>query len=341
MIKYFQNIVEAEFMKRGSVPKDEYPEITFATEHFYAFERQVHGRYVVSTSSEYHSHDFPQFYYCTVGSFNHITRTEITNIGAGELVIVPPGEIHTFKCDTDSEIININLGFELLATNLGELSEPLIAHTFLSNFSSELMFDVPRVVSLGRNSAAKGKMLLRPLAEMNYKKPSEDWQTALKGLNEFFALPEFALTTERSARVRKVRDAKLIPIIRTVMYMNKNFSRKIHCEDLLKISQMCHTDFYTLIKKTVGEKYSIYLQKIRVLRAHRALGFTDYSFSYIADLCGFGNTTYFGKCYKKYRGYTPKEERAVLEQLRKEYTGIRISHEFFEPETTKDSQENA
>ncbi|MBQ6698220.1 MAG: helix-turn-helix transcriptional regulator [Oscillospiraceae bacterium] len=179
---------------------------------------------------------------------------------------------------------------------------------------------------------------MRPRADLKYVKPSKSWQAAMKGINEFFSLPELVLDDEKRARVSKVRDEKLIPIIRTVVYMNKNFSKKIHCEDLLKISQMCRTDFYTLIKKTVGEKYSIYLQKIRVFRAHRALGFTDYSFSYIADMCGFGSVTYFGKCYKKYRGYTPKEERAALNELRERYSGIRISHEFFEPEEMKNSQ---
>jgi len=329
---------EVELLKRGSVSKEEYPGITFVAEHFYGYERQIQVRYVVGSSGEYHTHDHPQFYYCVSGSFSHITREKVTKIGAGELVIVPPGELHTFDFDRNGEIINVNLGFGLLDTNPGELSDNLIAHTFLINFTTELKFSLPCVVSLSEDSAQKAKALLRPLADLKYARPSESWRAAIKGINAFFALPEFSFTEEKHTRVRKVRDEKLVPIMRTVVYMNKNFSKKIHCEDLLKISQMCRTDFYTLIKKTVGEKYSIYLQKIRVLRAHRALGFTDYSFSYIADMCGFGSVTYFGKCYKKYRGYTPKEERAALDELRERYSGIRISHEFFEPEEIENSQ---
>ena len=97
-------------------------------------------------------------------------------------------------------------------------------------------------------------------------------------LNKIFALPEFEFDTNHERAVKTVVYDKLIPALRAVEYMNDKFSDKIHCEDLLRVSGFCRTDFYKMIKKTVGETYSIYLQKVRVKRAHRALGFSEYSF---------------------------------------------------------------
>ena len=313
-------------MARGSVSREQYPGLDFEFELFK--DTKILPRRVVNSTGNTHVHDYPQMYCCFEGeSRHHISGKEYV-IREGDVIFMPAGSFHRFGLSDDCKLVNVNLSFKVLFKKNCALSLSGIAHMFLHNFGEELGFSVPIVVKLAEESMSEAWKIFDEMIEKNHSKDvrTED-QIAL--LNKLFSFPEFSFDAARERTVRTVAYDKLIPAFRAVEYMNEKFSEKIHCEDLLRVSGFCRTDFYKMIKKTVGETYSIYLQKIRVKRAHRALGFSDYSFSYISDMCGFGSPTYFGKCYKKYRGYTPKEERAALKELQQTYPHIRVSHEYF------------
>lgn len=319
-------------MGRLNVSREEFPGLSFEFEHFHGRNSKVHTRKVISTSSTPHIHDFPQFYYCVSGSCHQIKEKKEYVIYPGDIIFINPGEVHSFYLDDpDSHIVNFNMSFEFLQKHHNKLSDSAIMFLFLGRFSEELKTQLPIMLSLGESSRAASEKKFSELIRLDGKKES-DVNELISLINGIFELPEFSFPQEIMKNVREVITSRLLSSLRAVTYMNSNFSKKIHCEDLLKISGLCRTDFYKAIRKTVGETYSIYLQKVRVKRAHRALGFSEYSFSYISDMCGFGSVTYFGKCYKKYRGYTPKEERAALKELLATYPGIRVNHDFFAAE---------
>lgn len=315
---------------RLNVSHEEFPGLGFEFEHFFGRDEKIHTRKIVSSAAVPHIHDFPQFYYCASGTCRQIEGGREYILRPGDMIFIRQGEVHNFFFDDlNGHIINFNISFEFLQKYYNKLSATAVAFLFLGNFSEELDFTLPVTVSLGENSRKVAEKALLELEENDNKK-EYDIENVINLINRVFSISEFQLPKAVMKKTDDVISGRLLPVLRAVSYMNKNFSKKVHCEDLLKVSGLCRTDFYKTIKKTVGETYSIYLQKIRVKRAHRALGFSEYSFSYISDMCGFGSATYFGKCYKKYRGYTPKEERAALHELLERYPGIRVSHEFFE-----------
>lgn len=319
-------------MGRLDVPHDKFPGIDYEFEHFFGRESKIHTRKVISKGGNAHLHDFPQVYYCISGSCCQFVGDREYTLLPGDFIFIPAGELHTFSVEeADSYIINFNMSFMFLQKHHKKLAAEAIAYLFLGRFSDELKKELPMTLSLRDESQKLVKENFEALVELDNVK-NIDQNSIIALINGIFSLSEFAFSKEYADDVWEVILGKLLPSLRAVSYMNSNFSKKIHCEDLLKVSGLCRTDFYRAIKKTVGDTYSIYLQKIRVKRAHRALGFSDYSFSYISDMCGFGSATYFGKCYKKYRGYTPKEERAALEELLRNYPAIRVTHDFFEVE---------
>jgi len=133
----------------------------------------------------------------------------------------------------------------------------------------------------------------------------------------------------------KIFDMRIKPVISAMEYLNTHYAKKVRCEDILREILLCSTDFYEYFRSFIHTTYSLYLQTVRVSRAHRAIAFTPYSLSYIANMCGFGDNTYMTKCYKKHKGYTPTEERMRMNISKPEYSHLRVSHDFFDlPEDT-------
>ena len=317
-------------MGRLDVPYDKFPGIDFEFEFFFGRELKVHTRVVVPKISYFHTHDFPQVYYCNKGIMRMGVENDSYELSEGNMILIPAGAKHSFELKEGNEIVNFNISFEWLLKKTNLLSTEAVAFLFLNRFfDGEVSFPILRKLSPESRKVAYDCFSV--LMQLQREKEI-DRAIVFNEVNKIFALPEFALTASEKNWADSIISDRLIPALRAVGYMNSNFSKKIHCEELLRVSGLCRTDFYKAIKKTIGDTYSIYLQKVRVKRAHRALGFSNYSFSYISDMCGFGSPTYFGKCYKKYRGYTPKEERAALRELLERYPGIRVSHDFFEAE---------
>ena len=323
-------------MGRLDVPYDKFPSIEFEFEHFFGKENKVNTRVVVPKTAHIHTHDFPQVYFCREGEFRLNVEDKIYVLSEGDMIVVPAGAMHSFKLEAGNKIVNFNISFEWLLKKTKLLSIEAVSFLFLNRFSNEEV-SFPIFRDLSEESGEIAYSCFEALMQVQ-KKKKIDRETVLGEINKMFALPEFALTAQEKKYAENIISDRLIPALRAVGYMNDNFSKKVHCEDLLYVSGLCRTDFYRTIKKTIGDTYSIYLQKNRVRRAHRALGFSNYSFSYISDMCGFGSPTYFGKCYKKYRGYTPKEERVALSELLRNYPAIRVTHDFFEAENEDDKR---
>lgn len=62
-------------------------------------------------------------------------------------------------------------------------------------------------------------------------------------------------------------------------------------------------------KKLTGQNFSKYLSEYRIEKARKSLVETELKISEIAEMCGFGSTTYFGSAFKKYTQMTPQEYR--------------------------------
>jgi len=69
---------------------------------------------------------------------------------------------------------------------------------------------------------------------------------------------------------------------------------------------------------------------IRLRRAQIMVAFSTFSFTYIADKCGFGNRTYMGKLFKKYFGSTMSDERIKRDERIAEYPHMIMTHGFWD-----------
>ncbi len=276
-----------------------------------------------------HMHDFPQVWYTLSGEHNHYVEDTIYRCVAGSLVIVPPGSGHCFevKKGCSAELICLQ-GTHYF---FNKISEPyrtsLITALFLPRFSRELKFPLPLFLCFDGEVRRQFEETLVYLSSFNYEATLPNIVSLRRLAGELFSSSSFALSSKQREASERIISSKLMPIMDVLLYINKNLARKLTSEELLKISMMSYSEFFKYFKKITGLTLTEYIGRLRVRRALSYVVYTQYSFEYIADLCGFGDRTYLGKLFRRYHGKTMTEERARQELTKKEYPFTVVTHD--------------
>ena len=98
--------------------------------------------------------------------------------------------------------------------------------------------------------------------------------------------------------------------IRNVLvYLQENYSEDIDWHFLEEKFFLTNKTMTRKIKELTNMSPVNYLNRLRVLSARQKLRHSDDSITDISGGCGFNNSDYFSRCYKKYFGISPSEER--------------------------------
>ncbi|MEJ2632343.1 MAG: GlxA family transcriptional regulator [Acidihalobacter sp.] len=105
--------------------------------------------------------------------------------------------------------------------------------------------------------------------------------------------------------------------------MEANIEEPIELEELASFVGISRRQLERLFLKHLDCTPSRYYLKLRLDRARQLLKQTTCSIIEIASMCGFVSAPHFSRCYRKYIGISPKEERTAMWSLK----------QFDEPET--------
>lgn len=94
--------------------------------------------------------------------------------------------------------------------------------------------------------------------------------------------------------------------------MEANIEEPIELEELASFVGISRRQIERLFLKHLNCTPSRYYLKLRLDRARQLLKQTTCSIIEIASMCGFVSAPHFSRCYRKYIGVSPKEERAAL-----------------------------
>jgi AraC-like DNA-binding protein len=100
---------------------------------------------------------------------------------------------------------------------------------------------------------------------------------------------------------------------KVIQYIHQNFQRDIKVDELLDISSMSNTTFFTAFKKMYRMTFKKYLLSIRIGFACRLLADESLNISQIAYESGFENLSNFNRHFKAYKGRTPREYKKHLQ----------------------------
>lgn len=99
-------------------------------------------------------------------------------------------------------------------------------------------------------------------------------------------------------------------VYQAIEYIKENYTRKITLTEIAEYVGLNSTYFSTIFKQETGYSLMTYIQNIRVEHSKSLLFDSEISLSEVANLCGFGDQSYFTKIFRQKVGVTPKYFRA-------------------------------
>ena len=251
-----------------------------------------------------HRHDFVELCIILSGHGKHIVNEQnISEISAGDILLVPPGTIHRFAENTpDMSLTNIIYIPEKLQTPiLDAMRHP----GFKALFYGELN--------------ANGSILHFHLDEEDFKnitflenKLRQENQNRLPGYR-FNMLGSFmVLLSELSRHYIRFSDtvkASRGNVTRLMEYIRKNNKNTISTAKLCAVANMCKSSLMEYFKNATGTTPLQYQLHLRVSNAANLLAETTLDIGEIALQCGFSDSNYFSRQFKRITGLAPSEYR--------------------------------
>ena len=121
------------------------------------------------------------------------------------------------------------------------------------------------------------------------------------------AVPETVVKTGVHQKVHEV-----------ALYLQTHIHESVSLEELAQRFFMSRSYLTRSFRNITGFSVVEYMTYIRIQKAQQLLRESDRSITEIADLCGFGNITYFEKVFKTTTGHTPVQYRKTVDTSIKE-----------------------
>lgn len=294
-----------------------------AFERFLLYKYPVYLQKWIYTSrhdSTLHNHDFPQIWYCVGGHYLHQVGDDVYECSKGSAVFVPAGVFHKF-CVSEgeyTELLSLDAMYDLFLDLPYCRYLNAISALFLYPLAEEVGHTFPAYRILKRESQKVFEECASWLSMLSVTRPGAiDQMDILEKLEELFSLPEFALPDVCKEKAMQAVEGNLIPMMKAIRYLNDHYYEKLVEQMILSSIGISHANFYRSFKCYTGYTFAQYRQILRVKYVHTYLSRTTYPLSYISDVCGFCDTQYMSRIYKKYTNLSPREARMRLYKLHK------------------------
>ena len=108
----------------------------------------------------------------------------------------------------------------------------------------------------------------------------------------------------------KSRGMSYTPAVRqAIQYIRENYGGKISLDEVADHVHLSRAYLSMLFKKETGQKFSVYLQRVRLEAARRLMGSRDLSIQEVADRTGFFDASHLSRAFKARYGCSPMEYR--------------------------------
>lgn len=257
-----------------------------------------------------HIHDYFQIWYVLCGSFHHVVNYQSFQQNAGDLLIVPPYIPH--KIDTSQASSNLQFIFCDLAENFLNLFPEGMekSNLFYLTYLRPLAYNATTVspfLSFSGNGAERVEALYSKLLS-EYKKNTPLSPAYIRAdliqLLSLVAEHYHAATSHKGDALYAQYRAALQE---TLDYIEAHYTESISLNDICNIALMSPSSFSYVFKQLTGKTLIAYIHSLRIRLAMKLLETTSLSISDISWKCGYTDTTYFGKVFKRHTGMLPKK----------------------------------
>ena len=245
-----------------------------------------------------HSHDFTELVFVISGSAIHEVGKMKYEVKPGDFFLIDDKTRHSYKNSRSLKLINV-----LIQEKFLEQREKMLSG--IKGF--DVLFSHSKSGSFVRPPNLGASRLEECLAIVN--KMERELFESDPASNEMQSLltSELLVTACRFAELKAGKTGSLWPSMeKSISYIQEHFNEEINVGKLYTLANMSKRSFMRYFMKTTGYSPIQYLLKVRILKACQLLRETDKSLADISGSCGFEDSSYFSRIFKKSTGLPPK-----------------------------------
>lgn len=262
-----------------------------------------------------HSHDFVELVYVSHGKGIHCFDGDQYTIKAGDVYFINPGEMHTYRFESDQQIEIINCLFMpslipdtlLKELDITQSMDYFYVHPFLEpkeRFNHRLNLK-------GQECFGVESILENMMKELDHEETGFGVFIRLRMVELLILLSRFyfkRLGNEESLGVSQSD----MTYLRISGYLERNYNRRILLFELAELFHMSERHVSRIVKQNTGMSIINVLHQIRVEKAKILLKETDEKIITVAGMVGYEDPTFFCRLFSRIVGCPPSQYRVGL-----------------------------
>lgn len=237
-----------------------------------------------------HWHNNLEFDLVLEGTIKGRINRKQVEVCVGEFLFVNSGELHETDANDRNQMSSITI---------------LLSYNLLKEYCRDIdlyYFDFEK----NKDAQNKVKNLILECADL-YEKKEEFYELEISIVLRKICCILLKECKKKKQNISYLRyeQKSLINTKKAIYYMEKNYMYDISLKNIADEIGMSSTYFSRFFKRTVGETFYCYLNKIRLYYAHKELMNSDASITEIALNNGFLNVKSFIEAFKKVYKITP------------------------------------
>jgi AraC-like DNA-binding protein len=257
-------------------------------------------------TSPFHLHDEFELIVIVKSHFKLYVGSNVSNFSDGDVFFFAPGLPHCFynsKRYAEEEglahAVVIHFKNDFLGSDFLEKSESAVLKKFMEKSKSGLQISNP------------SKVLVNRILDLSQKKSLERIIGLLSILNELSLKKSNKMCSSvMNTGVTGLYDSKIINDV--YKYVAENFQNVVDFSKAASVANMQKSAFCRYFKRKTKKKFTDFVNETRVMHAQKLLAETDKTILEIAFDCGYTNTSYFNRQFRKYKAVTPIEFKKQL-----------------------------
>ena len=249
---------------------------------------------IVARPPQLHWHEFYEIEYVIDGYAKQIINGKEYSVGPGSVILLSPVDFHSYReIDPANPLRMINVKFQDLflpqtvRNDIYMQKRPKIAHMSDNRFRTlmETLYE-----EFVHNDYSRDMVMMHMITYI------------------CILIMRHVLSVED---LEKSSEMAHSPIQEAVLYVRTHFRDNISAEAVAKTVHLSPNYFSEYFKKQTGEKFSLFVLRLRVDFAANLLKITDLSVKEIAFESGFNSAAYFSNTFKEFYGMSPDRYRKI------------------------------
>jgi AraC family L-rhamnose operon transcriptional activator RhaR/AraC family L-rhamnose operon regulatory protein RhaS len=252
-----------------------------------------------------HKHDFSELVIVKNGTGINVVNGVSYRLSAGDVFVIPHGRVHEYRETDHLTLFNIyfdNKQLDLKRWDAGLLAgyhalfliEPIYRQK--DDFNSRLRLNQEQLIRIWG---------LVELLEQELV--ANDPGFRLMGMARFMEV--VCLLSRYYGESTEENSLKILRVAETISHMEAHFTEPIAIDDLAKMAHMSSRNFHRVFLDATGKTPSAYLIGLRIMKAIHQLEFSDSNITEIAFACGFTDSNYFARQFRKIMNESPADFR--------------------------------